>query len=178
VARVAANDGPRLNASPKRSPPSLAPYCCARAFRPALARWHLVRTLRRGRRVSPAGSCSVGLRAFGLQKSRHDMAAAQRERLRNRRLNETFSFVAADGLRYTATAAWFDDGRLGELFLGNHKSNSQADTNARDAAIVLSIALQYGADLDVIRRALCRDSHGCPSGVLGAALDHLAAGQG
>ena len=105
------------------------------------------------------------------------MTATQRERLRNRRLNETFSFVAADGLRYTATAAWFDDGRLGELFLGNHKSSSQADTNARDAAIVLSIALQYGADVETIRLALCRDSHGRPSGVLGAALDHLAAWQ-
>jgi hypothetical protein len=103
-----------------------------------------------------------------------DMPATQRKRLPNRRLNQTFSFIAADGLRYTATAAWFDDGRLGELFLGNHKSNSAADTNARDAAIVLSIALQFGADVETIRRALCRDGHGRASGVLGVALDRLA----
>jgi hypothetical protein len=54
------------------------------------------------------------------------MPATQRQRLPDRRLNQTFTFVGADGLRYTATAAWFDDGRLGELFLGNHKPNGRA----------------------------------------------------
>ena len=63
---------------------------------------------------------------------------------------------------------------LGEIFLNNHKSNSAADTNARDSAIVCSIALQYGADLNTLRRALSRDSYGRALGALGAALDHLA----
>jgi hypothetical protein len=85
----------------------------------------------------------------------------------------TFSFEC-NGLAYTATASWFYDGRLAELFLNNHKINSAADVNARDAAIILSIALQHGADVEMIRHALCRDSHGRASGVLGAALDHLA----
>jgi hypothetical protein len=96
-----------------------------------------------------------------------------RERLPDRRGSETFDFECA-GLTYTATASWFHDGRLAELFLNNHKSGSQADTNARDAAITLSLALQHGADIEMIRRALCRDSHGRPSGPLGAALDRLA----
>ena len=39
-----------------------------------------------------------------------------RERLANRRPSETFGFECAD-LKYTATASWFDDGRLGEIFL-------------------------------------------------------------
>jgi N6-adenosine-specific RNA methylase IME4 len=34
-------------------------------------------------------------------------------------------------------------------------------------------ALQHGADPESVRRALCRDSHGHPSGPLGAALDIL-----
>jgi hypothetical protein len=96
-----------------------------------------------------------------------------RERLPDRRRSETFS-VEANGLAYTATVSWFRDGRVAELFLNNHKSNSAADVNARDAAIAVSFALQHGADLDSIRRALCRDSHGRPSGPLGAALDRLA----
>ena len=51
-----------------------------------------------------------------------------RERLPNRRAAETFE-VEVNGLRYTATVGRFADGRIGELFLANHKSNSQADTN-------------------------------------------------
>jgi hypothetical protein len=96
-----------------------------------------------------------------------------RERLPNRRASTSFSFEC-NGLRYTATASRFPDGRLGELFLSNHKSNSAADTNARDSAIAFSIAVQHGADPEVIRRALCRDSNGRASGPLGMALDMIA----
>ena len=98
---------------------------------------------------------------------------AVRKRLPNRRFSETFRFESA-GLAYTATTSRFSDGRLAELFLSNHKSNSAADTSARDAAIVLSFALQYGADPETIRQALCRDSHGRASGPLGTALDLIA----
>ena len=96
-----------------------------------------------------------------------------RERLPDRRPAETFELVAG-GLKYVFTVGRFADGRIGELFLGNHKSNSAADTSARDAAITFSIAIQHGADPETIRKALCRDSHGRPSGPLGAALDLLA----
>jgi hypothetical protein len=43
--------------------------------------------------------------------------------------------------------------------------------NARDSAIVCSIAIQFGADVETIRKALCRDSHGRARGPLAAALD-------
>lgn len=45
---------------------------------------------------------------------------------------------------------------------------------ARDAAICCSIALQFGADKETTRKALCRDSHGRPTGPLGVALDLIA----
>ena len=93
-----------------------------------------------------------------------------RERLPNKRASVSFE-LELNGLRYTATFSRFADGRIGELFLNNHKSNSQADTNARDSAIVFSFAVQHGADPEAIRKALCRDSQGRASGVLGAALD-------
>ncbi len=98
-----------------------------------------------------------------------------RRRLPNRRRAETFDLEVA-GLRYTCTIGRFADGTIGELFLNNHKSNSQADTNARDAAITFSIAIQHGADPEVIRRALCRDARGKASGPLAAALDAIAGG--
>jgi hypothetical protein len=96
-----------------------------------------------------------------------------RRRLADRRLAETFELEVAD-LRYTATFSRFPDGSIGELFLNNHKSNSAADTNARDSAITFSFAVQHGADAEAIRRALCRDSQGNASGPLGAALDIIA----
>ena len=77
-------------------------------------------------------------------------------------------------LRFSASVGRFADGRIGELFLNNHKSGNQSDTNARDAAIVLSFALQHGADINEIRKALCRDSTGRPLGPIGAALDLIA----
>src|SRR5436305_6872962 len=101
------------------------------------------------------------------------MPSAQRDRLPNRRKAETFSFTCAD-MAFTSSVARFPDGRLAEIFLSNHKAGSMADTAARDSAIVASIALQHGADLDVIRKALCRDSRGNANGPLGFALDLIA----
>jgi hypothetical protein len=100
-----------------------------------------------------------------------------RERLPDRRRCETFEFEVPTGtttLLYTATVGYYADGRVGELFLSNHKANSSADTNARDAAIAFSFAVQHGANIETIRQALCRESDGRASGPLGAALDVLA----
>ena len=96
-----------------------------------------------------------------------------RERLPNRRASTTLAFECA-GLHYVCTYSRYFDGRIGELFISNHKSNSAADTNARDAAIAFSFAVQHGADPEVIRRALCRDSNGRANSPLGRALDLLA----
>jgi hypothetical protein len=98
-----------------------------------------------------------------------------RERLPNRRASETFELTVA-GICYTCTLSRYADGRLAEIFLTNYKSNSAADVGARDAAIAFSFAVQHGADPAAIRLALCCDSHGRPSGPLGAALDLLAEG--
>jgi hypothetical protein len=95
-----------------------------------------------------------------------------RRRLPNRRYSESFEF-ALNGLRFTATVSRFDDGRPGEIFLTNHKAGNQSDTNARDAAIILSFALQHGADISDISKALCRDSQGRALGPVGACLDVL-----
>jgi hypothetical protein len=91
-----------------------------------------------------------------------------RERPPARRGSTTFDFEIV-GLHYHATVSRFSYGRIGELFINNHKTNSSADTNARDAAITFSIAAQHGADAEAIRRALCRN---------GDALDLIAADQG
>ena len=107
-----------------------------------------------------------------------DLAASneKRERLRNRRRSENFTFDPT--AKFTATISRYADGRVAELFLNNHKGGNQADTNARDSAIVLSFALQHGGDIDEIRKALCRDSKGRALSPLGAALDIIAEQRG
>ena len=96
-----------------------------------------------------------------------------RQRLPNRRASTSFEFVLGT-LRYTATVSRFADGRIGEVFLQNHKPGSQSDSNARDAAVAASLALQFGCPLETLQRALLRDSQGRPSTPLGAALDIIA----
>jgi hypothetical protein len=98
---------------------------------------------------------------------------SNRRRLPDRRGSETFE-VECGGQAYVATVSHFDDGRPGEIFLTSHKAGSAADTAARDSAITCSIALQFGADFETIRKALCRDSQGTASSPLGVALDVLA----
>jgi hypothetical protein len=96
-----------------------------------------------------------------------------RQRLANRRSSETFTFEC-NGLRYLATISRFSDDRLAEIFISNAKAGSHSDAAAKDAAVVCSIALQFGVPVDVIRHALLRDSQGRPSSPLGAALDRIA----
>ena len=81
-----------------------------------------------------------------------------RERLPDRRGCEGFDLEAL-GLRFHATVGRFDDGRLAEVFITNHKAGSMAGILASDSAVLCSLALQHGVPVDVIRRALMRDPH-------------------
>ena len=51
---------------------------------------------------------------------------------------------------------------------------SDLEATARDAAIVLSIAVQYGVPLEPIRHAVTRNADGSPSSIIGAVLERLA----
>src|ERR1700730_5815856 len=95
-----------------------------------------------------------------------------RRRLNNRRTSENFNFRCND-LGYTCTFSRFSTGEMGEVFLNNHPVNSHADVNARDAAVICSIALQHNVPIDTIRRALMRNADGTASGPLGVALDAI-----
>jgi ribonucleoside-diphosphate reductase alpha chain len=101
------------------------------------------------------------------------VSEATRRRLPARRASETFALECA-GLAYIATISRFDDGGLGEIFLTTTKAGSSAGAVASDSAIMCSIALQLGADITTLRKALCRDARGNASGPLGVALDMLA----
>jgi hypothetical protein len=94
----------------------------------------------------------------------------RRETLPHRRACETIS-LKHGGADFTITAGQYADGRIGEIFINAGHANSALDALASDAAIAISFALQHGADLAAIRRAMKRNSQGEPSSPIGAALD-------
>ena len=99
---------------------------------------------------------------------------SERQRLPARRSSITFEFEL-HGLRYTASFSRFPHSdRIAEIFLQNHKPSSQSDSNARDAAVAASLALQFGCPLEALQRAVLRDANGQASTPLGAALDVIA----
>jgi hypothetical protein len=99
-------------------------------------------------------------------------APAVRDRLPNRRPAISTSFER-DGARFEMTAGYYPDGRVGEIFVNADRANSLLDFLMSDAAILASIALQYGAALDEIRHALKRDIRGEAQSPIGAALDKI-----
>jgi hypothetical protein len=100
----------------------------------------------------------------------------KRRRLPNRRASFSFDIEVA-GLRYTATVGHFPDGSIGELFLQSTKPSSQSDSNARDAAVAASLALQFNCPLETLRHALLRDPSGKAATPLGAAVDVITAAE-
>ena len=106
---------------------------------------------------------------------------AERERLPNRRRSEIFDFVV-DGQVYSASFGFFDDGRPGEVFISGPKTGSTMDAVLSDAAILASLALQFGAPPGALARSMSRipiDPWGTarlPASPVGAAMDLMAAG--
>lgn len=97
-----------------------------------------------------------------------------RERLPDRRANVSVG-IHTQGAAGRATWGFYADGRPAELFLDVGKPGSGMAEAARDAALVLSIALQHGVPLAEIAAALSRDPSGAAAGPVGVAVDALAA---
>jgi hypothetical protein len=99
-----------------------------------------------------------------------------RQRLPNRRSHEVIAFEH-DGQKYAAGVGRFDTGTVAEVFLTANKSGTAIQNFAADSAIVLSFAMQHGADAAAIRRALVRNGRGEPGSPIARLLD-LLAGEG
>lgn len=74
---------------------------------------------------------------------------------------------------FQVTIGYYPDGSIGEVFVSGAKAGSDIDSTARDGAILLSLALQHGAPLDVIRHAVTREADGKPSSIIGAVIERL-----
>lgn len=106
----------------------------------------------------------------------HPERKAQRQRLPDRREHELIDFEH-EGRRYTGGIGRFDDGTLAEIFMNTAgRSGDTVEVLARDAAVLASLCLQFGAEVETLRRAVMRDPHGQASGPLGTLLDLLSSG--
>ena len=94
-----------------------------------------------------------------------------RNRMQDRRAHWLYRFEC-DGQSYTGGIGRFEDGRIAEIFINGSKVGTAAETNAQDAAIVASLALQHGCPIDTIRHALARS--GTLSGPLAVLLSAVA----
>jgi hypothetical protein len=97
-----------------------------------------------------------------------------RRELPRRRHAETFELRHA-GQRepFVVTLGYYADGDIGEVFVGGAKAGSEVEAVARDGAVLLSLALQHGISLNVIRHALTRNQDGTASSIIGAVVDRM-----
>ena len=100
-----------------------------------------------------------------------------RRRLPNRRAANLIEIEHA-GARYTVAAGHYENSKqIGELFVSGARSGSDLSALIDDAAVLASIALQYGAPLEVLARAIGRHGDDLPATVIGRALDCLCTRQ-
>lgn len=99
-----------------------------------------------------------------------------RMHLPSRRPSEVVEFVH-DGITFLGSVSFDRTWRPLELFLSTNKPGRGVETAARDGAVAMSLALQYGVPLEVLRRAVTRLDDGAPAGPLGRLLD-LVVGDG
>jgi hypothetical protein len=92
--------------------------------------------------------------------------------LPNRRYHETFSLRHWDMI-YKIGFGRDSEGIVKEVFINCGRSGEQSETLARDSAILLSIALQYGIPIEAIKKSITRNVDGSPTGPIGAIIDLL-----
>src|SRR5215472_2780506 len=94
--------------------------------------------------------------------------------LPQRRGAETFELChGGQNTPFQITVGYYPDDRIGEIFVSGGKSGSDFEAVARDGAIAVSIALQFGASLEIFQRAFSHEQDGRPSSIIGAVIDRL-----
>ena len=99
-------------------------------------------------------------------------AAMVRRTLPQRRAAETFDLRFWNQL-FTVTIGFYADGRPGEVFIDGCKTGTDIESIARDAGVLLSLALQHGVPPKTIRRAVTRGASDEPASILGAIVDSI-----
>jgi hypothetical protein len=97
-----------------------------------------------------------------------------RRTLPQRRAAETFN-LRFWNQNFTVTVGFYPEGKPGEIFIDGGKTGQDIQSTARDAAVVLSLALQHGTPIETIRHAVTRGGSGEAASILGEIVDRLPA---
>ena len=92
--------------------------------------------------------------------------------LPQRRAAETFD-LRFWNQPFTVTVGFYADGTPGEVFIDGCKTGNDIESIARDAAVLLSLALQHGVPPETIRHAVIRGASEEPASILGAVVDSI-----
>ena len=95
-----------------------------------------------------------------------------RRTLPQRRAAETFVLRLWNQV-FTVTVGFYADGTPGEVFIDGCKTGNDIQSIARDAGVLLSLALQHGVPPDTIRHAVTRGASEEPASILGAVVDSI-----
>lgn len=100
----------------------------------------------------------------------------------SRRTAQTFT-LAYQHMPFTLTIGRFDTdqqdvgaggGSIAEVFVSGPKSGEHMHAIVRDAAIMISLALQAGWPVSALQASVSRDQAKQPQSIIGAVLDALA----
>ena len=93
--------------------------------------------------------------------------------LPQRRAAETFDLRFWNQL-FTVTVGFYADGTPGEVFIDGCKTGNDIESIARDAGVLLSLALQHGVPPGAISHAVTRGASEEPASILGAVVDCIS----
>ncbi len=95
-----------------------------------------------------------------------------RTALPNRRQSINLAFLHGP-IAYQGSMSYGPDGQIAEVFLSGGKIGSEVEAVARDCAVMVSLGLQYGVPIEVMRRAVTRLDDGAAAGPMGQLLDRM-----
>ena len=99
------------------------------------------------------------------------------ERCRERPPDRRRSFLSRIDFRdthYHVRCGLYPDGRLCEVFAYGDKAGSDRRREIDDACVIVSLAVQWGADINDIALSMGRDGDYTPASALGAVIDCAA----
>lgn len=119
---------------------------------------------------APRARVTIATRVFAAMQCLMGNIQASRRTLPWKRVSENVKFHFG-GFNYQMQSSRYEDGRLAEVFLATAKTGEMLRGINRDSAIAVSLALQYGCPIEVLRDAMGREEHGGPESPIAAALD-------
>jgi hypothetical protein len=104
------------------------------------------------------------------------MRTTLRDVLSQRRPCETFNMsFGKQNTTFTVTVGYYEDGRIGEVFIDGAKAGSEMADITRDGAVLMSLALQHGVPLGVMQHAVSRNADHTAATIVGAVIDRIIA---